>query len=101
MQKNYEQENQNRTEITEGRNFIYLVMFIASKISTNRILRSTLNTWGFRIHLANKNECYLACRQIVFLSFSNSVWVVHKGQAVFVNDSYLKSEFHFHGQFEF
>ena len=27
--------------------------------------------------------------------------VAHKGQAVFVNDSYFKSEFHFHVQFEF
>ena len=27
--------------------------------------------------------------------------VVHGGQAVFVKDSYFKSEFHFHVQFEF
>ena len=27
--------------------------------------------------------------------------VAHEGQAVFVNDSYFKSEFHFHVQFEF
>ena len=27
--------------------------------------------------------------------------VAHEGQAGFVNDSYFKSEFHFHVQFEF
>ena len=30
-----------------------------------------------------------------------STMVAHEGEAVFVNDSYFKSEFHFHDQFEF
>ena len=38
MQKNYEQENQNRTEITEGRNFIYLVMFIKFLFRESKIV---------------------------------------------------------------
>ena len=36
-QKRGEQENQNRTEITEGRNFVYSVMFIKLVFRQNNI----------------------------------------------------------------